>query len=355
MNDNNKVSGLQQLLAISSAVPQAQSQRLLEITDETARQLEAKAHAITNKVDATRHALWNSVRERSTQSAFSSWRLTRFNTYEFDDIFEVLGGSTSKTSLGHWNVESTGGRVSRHSIVHQSVTDDSTNDISFLRLRDRRFYDFVLTADVRIIGGGATGLSFKMKDGNNMFLFEMNQVLGLKRLVKVVNGQPLVVVQQSDGGYLEDAWYTVRVECRQARITILVTTQDGYQIKFADVLDDSFVSGSIGFMSSAHTRVSFDNVAVDVRDCVQNQVQPPPPLPEYCSLFKEGYAGHFATTWHVITPHSDVGEARWRYGNNIGHRHKVIVQSSEVKTGDPNETPSIAILKGHRQCRYAVA
>eukprot|EP00921_Rhytidocystis_pertsovi_P022797 GHVQ01036343.1.p2 GENE.GHVQ01036343.1~~GHVQ01036343.1.p2 ORF type:complete len:202 (-),score=22.52 GHVQ01036343.1:1651-2256(-) len=176
MNDNNKVSGLQQLLAISSAVPQAQSQRLLEITDETARQLEAKAHAITNKVDATRHALWNSVRERSTQSAFSSWRLTRFNTYEFDDIFEVLGGSTSKTSLGHWNVESTGGRVSRHSIVHQSVTDDSTNDISFLRLRDRRFYDFVLTADVRIIGGGATGLSFKMKDGNNMFLFEMNQV-----------------------------------------------------------------------------------------------------------------------------------------------------------------------------------
>ena len=43
-------------------------------------------------------------------------------------------------------------------------------------LKNKRYYDFVLTGDIFVSGSGSVGIAFRVKDRKNMFLFEMRQV-----------------------------------------------------------------------------------------------------------------------------------------------------------------------------------
>lgn len=47
-------------------------------------------------------------------------------------------------------------------------------------LKDKKYYDAVLIADVRASGSGSVGIAFRVKDRKNMFLFEMRQARKLR-------------------------------------------------------------------------------------------------------------------------------------------------------------------------------
>ncbi|KAL8454506.1 hypothetical protein Emed_000227 [Eimeria media] len=169
-------------------------------------------------------------------------------------------------------------------------------------VKNKSFYDFVLNADVYISGSGSVGVAFRVKDRKNMFLFEMKQQGngGLKRLLRIVNGVPTETAKLEDGGYVEGIWYHVEVRGQLQRISVRVSEISENAPAAAsrldiDLLDGSFMSGSIGFYTSAVNSACFDKVVVTPLPCVGNKEKALlPPYPPRCSNYRESVSCCFS-------------------------------------------------------------
>ncbi|CBZ52212.1 putative F5/8 type C domain-containing protein [Neospora caninum Liverpool] len=183
------------------------------------------------------------------------------------------------SGAGIWKVGEApvGGRGGRRILSQTAVVAPANPGIAavgtYASVRNKRFFDGILSTDVYISGSGSVGIGFRMKDFENMFLFEMRQANGgFKRLLRIADGTPIEVARVDDGGYLEGKWYTVRIEMREARLRISVVEESTAPVvvepeAIIDLIDGSFMSGSIGFFTSEVDGAYFDMVRVDALPC----------------------------------------------------------------------------------------
>lgn len=116
---------------------------------------------------------------------------------------------------------------------------------------------------------------------------------GSKRLLRVVSGVPTEVARIDDGGYVEGQWYHIEVHLQLQRILIRVFEVSDKAFAAApethiDLLDGSFMSGSIGFFTSGVNSACFGKVKATPLRCTRSDEKTLfPPLPPRCSNYRE--------------------------------------------------------------------
>lgn len=116
---------------------------------------------------------------------------------------------------------------------------------------------------------------------------------GSKRLLRIVNGVPTEAAKIDDGGYIEGQWYHIEVQAQLQKLSIRISEASKKASVTAvesdiDLLDGSFMSGSIGFYTSSLNSACFDRVRVKplpCRDSDENKSLPP--YPPQCSNYRE--------------------------------------------------------------------
>ncbi|KAL8438118.1 hypothetical protein ACSSS7_000483 [Eimeria intestinalis] len=284
---------------------------------------------------------------------------------------------SSRWTLGEPRIGKRGGHQSlcQSSAVTPTVPGSSGTG-TYSIVKNKGFYDFVLTADVYISGSGSVGVAFRVKELKNMFLFEMKQVRNLKsrilgitpcltkhvqqgnggskRLLRIVNGVPTETAKLEDGGYVEGIWYHVEVRGQLQRISVRVSEISENAPAAAskldiDLLDGSFMSGSIGFYTSAVNSACFDKVAVTPLPCVGNNEKALlPPYPPRCSNYRESvscrlstslldgpprvpkslsqFVGRVSEEWELFDPALADVPSHWKYAADVGGERMTIAQ-----------------------------
>nr|CEL73646.1 TPA: F5/8 type C domain-containing protein [Toxoplasma gondii VEG] len=346
--------------------------RLLSKTMTLADSLKAAAGRVASTLESTNQQLQQVILTRASQTQADSWALTAFHPLEFYDVFEVYNSKTA-IGTGNWRVGEApaGGRGGRSILSQTAVVAPANRGVAavgtYASVRNKRFFDGIFSTDVYISGSGSAGIAFRMKDFENMFLFEMRQSNGgFKRLLRIVDGKPVEVSRVDDGGYLEGKWYTVRIEMREARLRIIVVEESTAPVvveppAIFDLIDGSLMSGSIGFFTSGVDGAYFDMIQVDALPCVL-RTEALPPKPATCSNYKEMFVGSLRKNWSVSESDTIGGPARWEYRTNVGGEPKVFAQMVRATTNESTPVAdtlhscscTIAVLGGNRGCDSGV-
>ncbi|OEH74758.1 F5 F8 type C domain-containing protein [Cyclospora cayetanensis] len=189
-------------------------------------------------MDHVRLSATKALQKRAEQSAADEWNIDIVKNAEKSDVFHTF---ESKLAVGK--------RENHHSLCQLSAVSPtipgSTGTGTYAILKDKNYYDFVLSGDILVSGSGSVGIAFRQANG------------GTKRLLRVVNGVPTEAARIDDGGFVEGQWYHVEIIAQLQRIQIRVSEVSEEASVEApetdiDLLDGSFMSGSVGFYTSTH-------------------------------------------------------------------------------------------------------
>ncbi|AFZ81067.1 hypothetical protein BEWA_004750 [Theileria equi strain WA] len=333
------------------------SDTLLYQLDVKVRNFQNKIQLLASHVSYRRQALMQQMdklnKEKASQTSFESWSMGDMGQAP---IFKVFVQETSNGTKGRpsWTTSELNVRGTTELTISQMSEILPPNNIvggTYLFLRNRKFYDFIFSAALYAGSSGTIGLAFRIVDMDNYYLFQMKQANGgYKRLIRVTDGAPYEIARIEDGGYIEEVWYTVRIETRQSRLMISVLQGDDPVFDtpkaVIDVIDATHMSGSVGLYTGKVSYGHFKRVHVDALACLRYDAPPIPPPPPFCSIYKEEYNSTFASNWSVYNSRGE-----WKYERDImGESHAI---AHIWKKGVEDEVePTISVLKNHKSCSF---
>ncbi|XP_026191628.1 uncharacterized protein LOC34617422 [Cyclospora cayetanensis] len=328
----------------------------LELTSKgTLTQIEHLEEHLKNLSGKISQALEKSTKEvkealqkRAEQSAADEWNIDIVKNAEKSDVFHTF---ESKLAVGNskWKIgpPPAGKRENHHSLCQLSAVSPtipgSTGTGTYAILKDKNYYDFVLSGDILVSGSGSVGIAFRQANG------------GTKRLLRVVNGVPTEAARIDDGGFVEGQWYHVEIIAQLQRIQIRVSEVSEEASVEApetdiDLLDGSFMSGSVGFYTSTVNSACFDRLSIKPLPCIGGNDKPLlPPYPPQCSNYRESFVGRISDEWTAFDPEAADVPSHWKYAMDIGGEHATIAQMSNIG-GIKNKAPAILALARHRSC-----
>ncbi|CBZ52611.1 hypothetical protein NCLIV_024000 [Neospora caninum Liverpool] len=285
----------------------------------------AEAGRYFNNLEELYVELERAEEQRLEEAGFSSFELN-YETMPFSRTFAVYDTLRVKNGPSSWGYSEDAVAGHKNTIVQTSaVLGSQDGDGTFAMLKAHRFFDFVAYADIYAVGSGSVGVSFRMRDPNNMFMFEANKERGYKRLLRIDNGDAIIIAQRFDGGYEDGKWYRVRIETTHGHIKVCFGEGNGSLQNIFSVLDERFLSGSLGLYSSGMDGgVFFDNVRIKAKAC-SHISREAPPLPPRCARFTEMYLERPEALYEVPAFTGGAMKALWQYKNETvtdGERHQ---------------------------------
>ncbi|CEM02565.1 unnamed protein product, partial [Vitrella brassicaformis CCMP3155] len=337
---------------------EARSEDLYEHVADTIDALTAVSERTGSALATLSAKLQQATDMQKAAHAFKDWRLDYDAISSFGEVFAVTDTDKATHAPSSWSITSTSDKPvgGRDRVIAQTSAIRSFGGLpgqgSLAVLKSHRSYDFRLTVEAYVESGpGTYGIAFRVRDPANMYLLDMTMAKS-KRLIKIHDGQPSVIKEIHDGGYLPGTWYTYEITARQGHITVAAgASGSGRLVVVMSAHDSEIASGSVGlFTSGMHHGVFFDKVTVAACPCTKLSKLPPPPKPPKCSLFREDYYGRFELVYHLHEPvDSQDGPSEWRYRDHIHGRTKTLAQLSAVSGKEGIGTH--VLLKGHRTCR----
>nr|CEL74060.1 TPA: antigenic protein, putative [Toxoplasma gondii VEG] len=277
----------------------ARTEELYLAGEDLMTKILAEAGRYFNGLEELYVELERAEEQRLEEAGFSSFELN-YETMPFSQTFAVYDTLRVKNGPSSWGYSEDTVAGHRNMIVQTSaIIGSHDGDGTFAMLKGHRFFDFIAQADLYAVGSGSIGVSFRMRDPNNMFLFEANRERGYKRLIRIDSGDAVIIAQRDDGGY-----------------------EGG-----TCVLDERFLSGSIGLYSSGMDGgVFFDNVRIKAKTC-SHISREAPPLPPRCARFIEMYLERPEALYEV--PVLDGGDTKplWQYKARHYKCHMYLVYS----------------------------
>ncbi|KFG31289.1 F5/8 type C domain-containing protein [Toxoplasma gondii p89] len=331
----------------------AQSAQVLEIfvgTESLAARWLAEAGNMFQTLDQLNQKLRIAEQRHLEQTGFESFKLYP-QSMAFKDYFETFDSMRAKHGPSNWGYASAPIQGRRASIGQsRNIVGTSETEGTYAMLRGRRFYDAEIQVSFYAVGSGSVGIAFKIRDFNNMYLLWMNQKQAVKRLLRIEDGQPTIVAERKDGGYIQGKWFNVRIETNKGVIRVCIGEEGSAVIEVFSVLDERFMVGSVGFFSSGmEAGVFFEGLNIDAKDCTtpSKAIAPAPPR---CSTFAETFYGNPNSIYRKIDASDAAGaEGSWVYKANVGGRNKVLAQVNAVR--GPSEIGTSAVIKGNRTCK----
>ncbi|KFH14020.1 F5/8 type C domain-containing protein [Toxoplasma gondii MAS] len=326
----------------------ARTEELYLAGEDLMTKILAEAGRYFNGLEELYVELERAEEQRLEEAGFSSFELN-YETMPFSQTFAVYDTLRVKNGPSSWGYSEDTVAGHRNMIVQTSaIIGSHDGDGTFAMLKGHRFFDFIAQADLYAVGSGSIGVSFRMRDPNNMFLFEANRERGYKRLIRIDSGDAVIIAQRDDGGYEGGTWYRVRIETTHGYIKVCFGDANGSLQNIFYVLDERFLSGSIGLYSSGMDGgLFFDNVRIKAKTC-SHISREAPPLPPRCARFIEMYLERPEALYEV--PVLDGGDTKplWQYKAHVAGRRRVLQPQGLVVE---DSSPSMVVLKSPKLCK----
>lgn len=159
---------------------------------------------------------------RSAEEGFSSFNFD-YSAMTFPEAFEVYDSVRTNNGPSKWGYSEGPVEGHQNSIAQTSeIVGLAAGQGTYAMLKNHRFFDTVFSADFLARGSGIVGVTFRMKDFNNMFMLEINQKEKATRLLKIVDGEVHKIAESLNGGYLKEKWFHTRIETTQGQIKVSV-------------------------------------------------------------------------------------------------------------------------------------
>ncbi|KAL8455770.1 hypothetical protein Emag_000344 [Eimeria magna] len=233
------------------------------------------------------------------QQGYKSYTLNPQET-TFKKEFMVEDSAYTRAGPSHWGFASL---VSGHkNVVGQSTAIRGLAEIhgTYALLSRLNLYDFTLHVE--------------FLDTSNGYLLLMHQKGGKKSLVRIEKGISKNLAEKEDGGFIQGVWHKVRIQALAGHIKVCIGEEDGQDAEIFSVLDERFVSGTVGFFSSGmEDGVYFDKLRIEAHPCetAKNELAP---LPPQCSVFADTYFSSVSALYTIIDGDDKGGEAgHWEY------------------------------------------
>lgn len=152
-----------------------------------------------------------------------------------------------------------GGLITQGSNIYGDVgsATDPQNPGTFIATGDPNWSDYRIRVDVRSRDDDAIGIMFRYLDGDNYYRFSMDKQRAYRRLIKKVGGEVIVLAEDAVA-YVQDQWYTLKVEVNGNKIIVSLSDEPVF-----DISDDSLKSGKIALYSWGNIGCEFENLLVE--------------------------------------------------------------------------------------------
>ncbi|CBZ54449.1 LCCL domain containing protein, related [Neospora caninum Liverpool] len=295
----------------------AQTAQVLEMfvgTESLAARWLTEAGNMFQMLDQLNQKLQIVEQQHLEQTGFESFKLYP-QSMAFKDYFETFDSVRAKHGPSNWGY-ATAPIQGRKASIGQSrnIVGTSETEGTYAMLRGRRFYDADIQISFYAAGSGSVGIAFKMRDLNNMYLLWMNQQQAVKRLFRIENGQPTVLAERKDGGYIQGKWFNVRIETNKGVISVCIGEEGSTEVEVFSVLDERFMVGSVGFFSSGmEAGVFFEGLKIEAKEC-GTPSKATAPAPPRCSTFTDTFYGNPNSIYRKIDASDATGaEGSWVY------------------------------------------
>jgi len=241
----------------------------------------------------------------------------------------------------------------RNSAILQSNGSEGPSYASIYALKHKEYYDFVLNLDIMVKDSKTFGIVFRMKNPYNYYALEISQKEGLKRLVRVINGNYKVLSEIKDGGIFQFQWFLIQITTRKDEITIKMgdsnqnSSYDNLPVVFKEN-DQTHRKGTIGVFVNGNSGFHFDNLSVEPTNC-WTPYEPNPEIShstDRANVYDEDYSGDPQKKFLISDPLSRInGPSEWAYQLDVLERENVIIQKTEIADKSTLKQPSMFILK----------
>ncbi|PFH37677.1 F5/8 type C domain-containing protein [Besnoitia besnoiti] len=301
-----------------------------------------------NKLEEFYVKLERAEEERLEEAGFSSFQVN-YEAMPFSQTFVLFDTLRTKNGPSSWGYSEDAVAGHKNTIVQTSgILGTQDGEGTFAMLKGRRFFDFVALADFYAVGSGSVGVAVRMRDPNNLFLFEANKERGYKRLMRIDKGDAIIIAQKDDGGYDEAKWYRLRIEATHGYIRVCFGEPDSNLGEVFSVLDERFLSGSLGLYSSGMDGgVFFDNIRVKAKACSHISKEAPP-LPPRCARFTEMYLEQPGALYETVSLRDVDNKGAWLYKAHVAGRKKALQPPDPADDGASRST---AVLRSPKLCK----
>lgn len=173
---------------------------------------------------------------------------------------------------------------------------------SIFVLRNKKYYDFLLSFSVMSTNFGIVGSAFRYKDSFNYYVLEISRSIdplqNFKRIRKIYNGVSSELIRLDDGGFMENIWYRISVKAQRENIEVIINEENNSHKKpvIFRIYDGDLVYGTLTLTTQNITSVYFDHFRVNALECrkVENFLNNAVVYQiNTCSRFKELYKADF--------------------------------------------------------------
>lgn len=306
------------------------------------------------------HQLQRLDERRMQQRGFGTWEFN-YDRDVFSFTWETYT-SLGATGSGEWMYSPPGTGIHPRTITQRGRVLRETELYgagTFMRLRNRRFFDFIFTSYFMVQGDGpVVGVAFRMRDWQNTYLLELDRAHGgTRRLLRLYRGVATVLCERHDGGYVPNTWYLVHIETSHGRMRICVAEEGRPLDTLFDIQDETFLSGAIGFFAADTSQtapVHFDMIKVLAKHCTPLGCSTThPPVASDCNTIADAYFMRFKSFYSIHdNDGAQSGPSQWSYVRDAEGRHTAIRQASPITTA--MGPASFIVTSGVRSCPHGL-
>jgi hypothetical protein len=151
--------------------------------------------------------------------------------------------------------------MNRHAVLAQLSQDPTDERFPMLVYSHETFKDFKLTTQFKIVGGVAeqmAGIVFRYQNASNFYVIRASALGHNIRFYKVVNGLRGNLLGP-DMDIATNVWHTLGIQCQGNQITCLLDDH----LVMPPVVDNTFISGRIGFWTKSDAVSYFGDTTID--------------------------------------------------------------------------------------------
>ena len=269
-----------------------------------------------------------------------------------NEYWMVFDSFKSKNYPSNW-ITTTSQLQGKSQAIFQTKPITSASIASFYVLKYKKYFDFKLNLDLMTRNNLSLGVVWRFKNPFNFYALEISQKLGIKRVLRVVNGKYTVLDNIKDGGIFQNQWFKAQITMIKQTVIIRFGESSKYgeydNLPVIFNIDDfDHREGSVGLMVNGNNEYYVDGFHVKPLSC-WNAWQPRSDIEvitDRANVYDEMYIGDPSKRYRQEDPVGMInGPSEWSFKNDVLDRETVITQKTEVADKSEYKEPSMFILE----------
>jgi hypothetical protein len=192
------------------------------------------------------------------------------------EFYDSNFGDTGECKLISGNCDTVIPKLNGHVSAFQLNRAFSVKGTAVTYRHGQAWTDYVFKLQYRFQETGILGIVFRHHDNQNYYKYEVNQLLNIRRLIKVVDGKIFELGRESDFVDSIPRWVQCQIEVLGSKIKIYSDAKSTFKANslIFDLDDKSISSGTIGVSTTLIDAVQTRNGGISWKDIHVNSITP---------------------------------------------------------------------------------